>query len=289
MKSLIEYIYENSNETYSNKDRLKKLKSWLKSKNYHDYINTLNKMLEDPKAASLLQDGFGGSLGNMKLKYSIKEIPAKNLIPSQSEIDIDKSLKHCLTNPNNIDNDFNEPIVLANMPLITFNGKYIIDGHHRWSEPAIINPNGKMLCFNYDGHLTPIEMLKAVQGAIASVMADDNDNNEKLPSSHVEGKNIYDMSDKEISNYIKKYLTKEVSDKIRTLTQSNNVERYILDNIKRFQQDNKPPKGMPNRGDMPQTNKAGTEKGNKITSMPEYPGSALNKLKQKKINKDVVK
>ena len=91
MEKLISYLIESvSKNTSSNFQRKKELESWLKNKNYPDYLNALNRMLKDPKAKLLLQDGFGGDLGNMKLKYSVKQISASSLRPTQSEIDIEK-------------------------------------------------------------------------------------------------------------------------------------------------------------------------------------------------------
>ena len=76
MKSFNQYINEQSlnnlgliveSETSNNEERKKELEKWLKGKQMPDYIKTLNKMLEDDKAKVLLQDGFGGELGDTKL------------------------------------------------------------------------------------------------------------------------------------------------------------------------------------------------------------------------------
>lgn len=290
MKSLVNYIYESSGITLSNKDRKGQLEKWLKDRKYPDYIKTLNKMLEDPKAASLLQDGFGGDLGNMKLKFDVLEIKAKDLEPSQSEIDISKSLKHALRKHENITIDFNEPVIINNSPLITFKGKHIIDGHHRWAEVAILNPEAKMTCFNYDGNISVIEMLKAVQGTIASVMADYNEN-DKIPISTVNDVSIYKMSDIDIEKYVHEHITQQVCNKLEVLLglqSQEDVIYYIIENIKRFKKDNRPKHGLPNRGEMPQTNKAGSERGNKTTTTPNTKGSALYKLRTGKINKNAI-
>ena len=107
MITLKEYIIEHDRITDSNVKRKQELEKWLKNKNYPDYVKTLNKMLDDPKAKSLLQDGFSGSLGNLKLKFSVKNISAKSLRPTQSEIDISKSIKHGLTKTQGVNKYFN--------------------------------------------------------------------------------------------------------------------------------------------------------------------------------------
>lgn len=291
MVTLESYIFEGERTTSSNKQRKEELENWLKNKKYPDYIDTLNKMLEDPKAASLLQDGFGGDLGNYKLKFSIKKIAASALRPTQSEIDISKSIKHGITKTQCVNKDFEEEVIINNMPLITFRGNYVIDGHHRWAEPAVINPSAKMVCFDYDGDISPIQMLKAVQGAIAAVLADDNNNNGKIPSGVVDDKNLFTMSEKEITEYVENTLTDEVKEIIKDNIniQGDKVVNYLVENIVSLQNNNYPEDGMPNRGEMPQTDKAGKDREDKKSSMPDKDGSALNKLKTGKIDKDAIK
>ena len=81
MLSLSNYIFESREiSTTSNKQRRKELEKWLKNKNYEDYVTTLNKMIDDPKAKTLLEDGFGGELGDTKLTFNVKEIPVSQLI-----------------------------------------------------------------------------------------------------------------------------------------------------------------------------------------------------------------
>lgn len=285
MINLKEYIFENARTTDSNTKRKQELENWLRNKNYPDYVKTLNKMLDDPKAKTLLQDGFGGELGNMKLKFSVKNISAKSLRPTQSEIDISKSVKHGLTKTQGVTKCFDKEIIINNMPLITFRGNYVIDGHHRWAQVAAFNPNGKMVCFDYDGDISPIQMLKAVQGAIAAVMADNNGNNEKIPSGKTQDKNVFDMSEKHIRNYIEDNITVEVED---TLSKYNVTIDNLVENILSMQHNNYPESNMPSRGEMPQTDKAGTNRDDKSSSFPDKNGSALNKLKTGKIDKDAI-
>ena len=291
MVTLESYIFEGERTTSSNKQRKEELENWLKNKKYTDYIGTLNKMLEDPKAASLLQDGFGGELGNYKLKFSIKRIAANALRPTQSEIDISKSIRHGITKTQCVTKDFEKEVIINNMPLITFRGNYVIDGHHRWAEAVAINPSAKMVCFDYDGDISPIQMLKAVQGAIAAVLADNNKNNGKIPVSVVNDKNLFTMTKKEITEYIETTLTNDVKEIIKDNIniQADNVVDYLVENIISLQNNNYPEDGMPNRGEMPQTDKAGKNREDKKTSMPDKEGSALNKLKTGKIDKDAIK
>ena len=103
MVNLSSFIFESREvSTTSNKQRKKELEKWLKHKKYKDYVDTLNKMIDDPKAKTLLEDGFGGELGDTKLTFNVKEIPVSQLMPTQLEIDLNKSIKHALVNKDSL-------------------------------------------------------------------------------------------------------------------------------------------------------------------------------------------
>ena len=256
----------------STKNRKQELINYLKGKKYDEYVDTLEDMLKDPKSKSLIEDGFGGDLGNIQLKYSIQNISVKKLLPTQNEIGLDSSLKHGLTDINKVKLYFsNQPLVIKH-PLVTFNGVYIIDGHHRWSEALCFNPNAKMVCLNYDGDMTPIQMLKATQGAIAASLGE-------IPVSKRKGSNIYDCTKNEIEKYIEEHITNEVIDEFKYYTKlksKNEIIDYILENCIELINDHPTLKYAPERHIMPQANKAGS---------PNDKDSALHKMKNDKVLK----
>lgn len=294
MIDLNEYInvVESKQNSTSNNERLKQLEKWLKDKKYPDYVKTLNKMLKDPKARVLLEDGFGSDLGDIKFSFQARQIRAGSLVPTQAEIDVEKSLKHALVKVSNIKNDFSNEIVVNNTPIVTFRGNYVIDGHHRWSEIAMLNPEGKMLCFDYDADISPVQMLKAVQGAIAAVYAKEKDG--KLPQSEVKSQNIYD--NEWTVEKIKKYINDNITDDVvaelcKHLDKCNNkddVVKKLVGCVVSLKVNNPPVANAPHRGDMPQPDKAGSIPGDKKTSQPDDKGSALNKLKDGTFDKDVL-
>lgn len=295
MISLNSYIFESREvSTTSNKQRRKELEKWLKHKNYEDYVETLNKMLEDPKSAALLEDGFGGILGDTKLKFSVQKITVSQLMPTQKEIDLDKSLKHALVKAESFKKTFSNPIEI-NKPIVTFRKNYIIDGHHTWLQAIALNPNGKILAFNYDGDISPIQMLKTVQGAIAAVKADDNNNNGKLPSNKVEGPNFF--SDKFDRKKIRKYLEDTFNDDliniyceyIKECKDKNDIMKYLEERLLDIKANNYPFEAAPSRDDMPQVFKGGTDADDKSSALPDKEGSAMNKLKDDKFMKSAIK
>lgn len=295
MKNLNLYIFESREiSTTSNKQRRKELEKWLKHKRYDDYVDTLNKMLEDPKAKTLLEDGFGGELGDTKLTFSAKEIPVSQLMPTQSEIDLDKSLKHALINKESFKRTFTDPIEI-NKPIVTFRQNYVIDGHHTWLQAIAINPKGKILSFNYDGDISPIQMLKAVQGTIAAVKADDNNNNGKLPSSKVDGPNFFDDSFDE--KKIRKYLEENFDESLTNIyckyldncKNKKDIIDYLTERLLDIKSNNYPFESAPSRENMPQVFKGGTDEDDKSSALPDKEGSAMNKLKDDKFMKSAIK
>ena len=293
--NLSSFLFESREvSTTSNKQRRKELEKWLKHKKYDDYVETLNKMLEDPKSAALLEDGFGGELGDTKLTFSVKEIPVSQLMPTQANIDLDKSLKYALTDKESLIKTFTNPIEI-NKPIVTFRENYVIDGHHTWLQAIALNPKGKILSFNYDGDISPIQMLKAVQGTIAAVKADKNNNNGKLPSNNVKGPNFFDESfnEKKIRKYIEDNLNEDLIDqyveKIKECYDYDSTVDYIVERLLDIKSNNYPFDTAPDRKNMPQVFKGGTDKDDKNSALPDKEGSAMNKLKDDKFMKSAIK
>lgn len=292
MKSFNEYINEASQDKSSAEYRKKELEKQLKHKNYPQYVQMLNKMLEDDKNKALLIDGFGGELSDTEFEFDVIDIPVKNLIPTQAEIDVAKSIEFPLTQPKYIDDYFKDggnKVMLADFPIITFRKNYIIDGHHRWSQVYAFNPDAKMVCCDYDAeNVSPIQMLKATQGAIAAVKADDNNKNDgNIPSSVVKGQNLYDekWNKAAIIKYIKDTAVEGVVDKMekynKNLNDLDKVAKYLAENLLTLKSNNYPAfgKDSPKRGDMPQTNRGGYDPEDPETALPSKEGSALNRLK----------
>ena len=188
-----EFLFEGEYQNFS--ERKKELVSYLKNKNYKNYIQTLNDMLKDPKLRALVEDGFGGELGDIQLDFSEQVIDVDKLDPTQNEIGLTQSLDYGLKSTKNFVKYF-EPFVEIKHPLVTLNRKYVIDGHHRWSEILCFNPKAKVVCINYDGNITPIEMLKITQGAIAATKGE-------IESHEKHGENLSVTRIKELSIALK--------------------------------------------------------------------------------------
>ena len=252
-------------------EKIKRLEQFLKG-SYEDYIDKLNELLKDPKTAALLENAFGGSLGNVQLKYNKKNIYVQQLNPTQAEIDLKNSVLYPLCHPECIPNFF-KPAVELSIPLVTFNDNFVIDGHHRWSQGLCFNPSCKMVCVNFKGALSAPQMLKATQGAIAAYMSEKGNNND-IPSAIVDkGFNIFDNNRADIENFLEQVyngiiamgsdkcnvdeVVKQLSKYVPEVTDKESLTKYICDNVENLKNDHTPVASAPNRGLMPQTDKAG--------------------------------
>ena len=136
-------------------------------------------------------------------------------------------------------------------------------------------------------------MLKAVQGNIAAALAT-RDENPEIPSGKTNGPNLYDKEwDKDkIRKYVEDKLSNESSSiymKEKNIEKKEDVIKDICDSIWNVKVNNYPEDNAPSRGEMPQTDKAGQEKGSKPSSYPNKEGSALNRMKEKPFDKNAVK
>lgn len=230
----------------------------LLQKNYPDFVKTLGENMNDPKFIAWLR-----YLSTFRqLTFEEIDIPVRNLRPTQNEIDVENSLKYPLSvNPNDLEVflDSSKPIAVANKSIVTLLGKYVIDGHHRWSQLYLINPNAKIKCLNIINiEDDPIMALKVVQlGITAHIGA----YKKSLPSVTTKGYNIFTASKEELVTWIRNTIDTttfklRIIDIFRIKLNLNTIEsivNYLYGNIELMRQNNNFVQGAPSRGLMPQT------------------------------------
>lgn len=246
LKSQVEDIYVTKN-IEDNPEAMKvynKMIELIQDKDYDETVDFVDEIVKDPKLKFLLGLGFGGDFSNLKLKLKKTNIPAKRLIPTQSEIGTDETLKY-LVQGKDIDVCF-EKTTIVKKPIVTFQGTFIIDGHHRWSQIFVTNPDANIVCIDITGNLSPLSMLKAVQCTIGS-------NTGKLIRKDIQGKNLYDTTEKELRKYFKDNLSDTVRENL--LKYYEDPEGSLVQNVIQLQRNNKPILNAPDRGEMPQTSK----------------------------------
>ena len=140
---------------------------------YDTFVQKLGENIKDPKFQAILNAGNkdGHSLDEL-IKVQMDVVyKAKDLIPTQNQIGLKESFQGVLKDSNKakniISNDLSD---FNNNRLLIGNGKYILDGHHRWSQIYFLNPEAMIPCVNIDiPEIDKEEMLlKVIQLCIAS-------------------------------------------------------------------------------------------------------------------------
>lgn len=222
-----------------------KLKQIFKQ-NYPGFVAALGKFAADPKFRQFIKDTDAE-----KSKVQLTSIAVTKLIPTQNEIDVDGSLAFPLTKPEAAAYALKGGNVKIVSPIIVFNGKYIVDGHHRWSQLYAMNKEAKIVAYNFVNQniKKPLDALKATQLAIVAAGAT------KIPSNRVEGANLLKMDEGAIKQYVIKKVIDPVVDvfnKMKQLETKEAVADYIWSNVQSMQQTSQPVSGAPGRGIMPQ-------------------------------------
>jgi hypothetical protein len=241
----------------TDQETIEKVKALLGTEDYKTFVKKLGKLSNDKRVMTLLGSGlFDGSRKDESFKMEIKEIPVKNLRPTQNEIDMDKSLTVPLKAvfPSSLEDVIGGKNVEIVAPIVVLNDKYILDGHHRWSQVYSMNKDATMKALVFTGNIKPLDMLKVLQVAIANEI-------QEVPTKNVRGTNLFKVKDSQVK--------KEVLEKISPMTlqimkEHNKIQKgtkeeavkYVLDNIHAMQRTSKPVPNAPSRNFMPQTDEA---------------------------------
>src|SRR3989304_5980777 len=176
---------------------------------YEDFVKELKDNIKDPKVEAVLNMGLGdGSRHDEVVKVTKVEIPVKDLVPTQSQIGLADSVKWLAENKPEgaaelIKGDTSS---FDNNRILVANGKFILDGHHRWSQVYLFNPDAKIPAVNLDipGFKDPQDLLKVVQLAIATAFK----NVKTMPADSKTDIFSDKMDEKEIRRALKEDLLK---------------------------------------------------------------------------------
>lgn len=228
-------------------------------KQYEKFVTGLDDVVGDEKVKAVLMSGLkDGDIDDDKIEIREISVGVSDLRPTQNEIDVQKSLSWPLKKDAKGLRDYlegNDVVIMA--PIITLNGQWVIDGHHRWSQVYAFNANATMKCANlvFPG-LNPLTGLKAVQTAIAAIKGD-------IPQNPVSGTNLLKAGEDQIINDCiqlmksgsQGILAAKILKKFNKVTSLNFEEcaRYIWKQVEVMQKESQPAQGAPARGFMPQT------------------------------------
>ncbi|MGV0992933.1 MAG: hypothetical protein ACOYB7_11830 [Mycobacterium sp.] len=149
----------------------------------------------------LTAGGSNRGIPNSDITLTAITASVADLIPTQKEIDISKSLSYPLQHPDQLEAYFQGGLINPVTAVLTAdNGTYIIDGHHRWSGLVLINPYTQISAVDLGYVPTPQDGLKEAQVGVAA-------QNDYLPSSTVTpGTNLYDMPESEFNRLVNLYI-----------------------------------------------------------------------------------
>lgn len=276
-----------STEKLTNEDD-KKFKDLI-SGGYEEFVKKL-KDNKDPKIQAILNLGKSDGLTSDEainvqdnVSYSCKD-----LFPTQSQIGLQDSLAWLAkNNPDGaaalIKGDtttFNENRIL------TANGKFILDGHHRWSQVFLFNPDAKMPAVNlvitgYDEG----QLLKIIQLAIKATYKD------ILMKPANSETDIFDdtkMSEKQIREKLPELMGEKMTGIVKTaygLQTDEEVYDRITKNAMELKK--KKPADAPARDFMPQPSDTAAMVGRKEEETKDFkgmPSEFINKIKSGDLN-----
>lgn len=192
----------------------------LKDAGLVEYVANVNDMMSDEKGRLALELVAGTlpadklkklGLKNVTFKFvSNKATPVSYLCPTQNEICLQDSLEKPVANEFNCMSDLIKgQSVKLGIPIITCNGKFIIDGHHRWLQAACVNPDATMetLDLQIDAGVSGIDftdtedILKVTQSLIMAIAL--KSGKTRLPSSDSKSlENLYALSAQQLFDKI---------------------------------------------------------------------------------------
>ena len=185
----------------------------------YDYTDLLKKIAKDPDFQKIARAGqTDGDETDEVVSVKRASTDVNKLFATQAEIGASNSLDDQMNNGADYNGNSTaialglkgEPIIMPsqdNPPpaILVWNGKYILDGHHRWSQIMMTNPTGKVAIDNVTGPAldSAEDALKITQLAIAIVA-------KNVITKPFEGANLMTMGTDEVQNYVLKTITDEV-------------------------------------------------------------------------------
>ena len=190
------------------------------------YVAVLKKYAADPNFDALAAAGqTDGNPNDEQATVEPAVVKAASLKATQAEIGFGNSLADQVQNKYDATKTAlglnGTPIVMSSksgpVPILVYNGKYVLDGHHRWSQIMMVNPAGEVKIDNLTGPAidNEEEALKTMQFAIAA-MAD------KVVTKPFEGENLMAANEQQVANFVLENITDEV---LQLLVQAQKIPK----------------------------------------------------------------
>ena len=233
------------------------LKDTLTTSSYEAFVAQLGDAVKDSKVKAVLAAGEeDGVPADEKITLTDGDLDVTALRPTQNEIALDKSLTYPLTDVKSAEACLKGgTVAIAGKRIITAEGSYIVDGHHRWSQLYAMNKDAKIAVTDMVSKdlKNPLDFLKITQVAIAADLG-------KVPTQTAKGSiNLITISEDQLKKFVINTITDpvlEVFKKYNKATTKEEAADYIWTNVQSMQKTSKPVAGAPKRDFMPQTDDA---------------------------------
>tara|TARA_R100000278_G_scaffold114929_1_gene93625 strand:+ start:315 stop:1271 length:957 start_codon:yes stop_codon:yes gene_type:complete len=255
---------------------------------------------------TVLAGAKDGKEGDDTVSIEPVTVKCADLRPTQAEVVFDKSIPFALKKPQVFMTYLksNGPFKVGppgNDAIIVLNGKFVLDGHHRWSSLFCVNPNAEMYAFNIKLPVSPLNALKLMQASIKAYAGE-------VPSNQGGGINLFTIDQKTLTQQVYKIINenpKLVPEYIklglltgkgglggdptdqaggRSEKRAQEVAQRLLGiyerNIDLMQSNNKPVSGASSREPMPQTD---APAGSKVSAGGDTP-AALKPLEKGQVD-----
>lgn len=268
LKGLLNEVKVKLNED----DAQEELKSILK-KDYIAFVGELGNNVKDPKFIAAIK-----SLSDTApVKVTAMNPVCTDLRPTQNEVVMDKSLSYPLKDPASAEANLKGGVVAPGGKSIVTGGggKFVIDGHHRWSQVFCINPNAQIKSLDLSSIKKPLEALKATQIGIAAQTGE-------VPTATGGGVNLFKVGEGELKKYVIEKITDPVVEVFKKYEKGDTPEAiadFIWGNVQILKKQSPPVAGAPQRDVMPQTDDAPDWVANTF-NVEKIPESVVRRLKK---------
>jgi hypothetical protein len=268
LKSLMKEVRVKLNENEAQDE----LKAILKQ-DYVSFVKELGSNIKDEKFLNAIK-----SLSDKApVKTSGMSPACTDLRPTQNEVVMDKSLSYPLKDPSSAESYLKGGTVsVAGKSIVTGGGgKFVIDGHHRWSQLFCINPDAKISSLDLTDIKKPLEALKATQIGIAAQTG-------TVPTAAGGGVNLFTVGEDALKSYVIETIKEPVIDVFAKYGKGDTPETiadYIWGNVETLKSTSKPVDGAPARDVMPQTDDAPAWVDNTF-NVEKIPESVVRRLKE---------
>lgn len=268
LKKLVNEVKMKLNEDEAQEE----LKSLLK-KDYPTFVKELGDNIKDPKFLAAIKS----LSSDMPVKTSAITPVCTDLQPTQNEVVMDKSLSYPLKDAASAEACLKGGVVApAGRSIVTGGGgKFVIDGHHRWSQVFCLNPDAKMKAIDLTDIKKPLEALKATQIGIAAQTG-------AVPTAAGGGVNLFQVGESELKKYVIDNIQEPVIEVFKKYEKGDTPEAiadYIWGNVETLKKTSPPVSGAPKRDVMPQTDDA-PEWVDNTFNVEKLPEAVFRRLKE---------